>query len=188
MIYLQGQPSLRTAFVLQSLANTPFAIPLILLSSLLLAPSSPLLNLPSFRYPLPHYVYRGSILDETEAEVLATHRMTFLSAFSLLQAVARHMLQRPGGGPATTTTPPSSSSSSTSASATSPSGSTIVATRSPPPSCDRCIILIGSVMAGFSPSGAAAYTTAKVAVRQLGQTAANELGPLGIRVNVVQPG
>ena len=186
MIYLQGKPSLRTAFVLQSLANTPFAIPLILLSSLLLAPSSPL-NLPSFRYPLPPYVYRGSILDETEAEVLATHRMTFLSAFSLLQAVARHLLQPPGGGPATTTTPPSSSSS-LSASATSPSGSTIVATRSPPPSCDRCIILIGSVMAGFSPSGAAAYTTAKVAVRQLGQTAANELGPLGIRVNVVQPG
>ena len=125
-------------------------------------------------------------MDETEAEVLATHRMTFLSAFSLLQAVARHMLQRPGG-PSTTTTSPSSSTSSTSSS-TSPSESTIVATRSPPPSSDRCIILIGSVMAGFSPSGAAAYTTAKVAVRQLGQTAANELGPLGIRVNVVQPG
>eukprot|EP00947_MAST-08B_sp_MAST-8B-sp1_P004404 g4404.t1 len=53
---------------------------------------------------------------------------------------------------------------------------------------NRSICLIGSIMADWSEPGAAAYTTSKAAVRQLGKTAAVELGPLGIRVNVVQPG
>ena len=50
------------------------------------------------------------------------------------------------------------------------------------------IIIIGSIMADFSSPTAAAYSSAKCAVRQLGKTAAVELAPHRIRVNVVQPG
>eukprot|EP00037_Helgoeca_nana_P003377 m.39857 g.39857 ORF g.39857 m.39857 type:complete len:263 (+) comp13788_c1_seq2:322-1110(+) len=50
------------------------------------------------------------------------------------------------------------------------------------------IILTGSIMADFSAPRAAAYTASKAALRQMAKTAAVELGPLGITVNVIQPG
>eukprot|EP00035_Acanthoeca_spectabilis_P023312 m.448811 g.448811 ORF g.448811 m.448811 type:complete len:263 (+) comp19713_c0_seq1:369-1157(+) len=50
------------------------------------------------------------------------------------------------------------------------------------------VILVGSIMADFSSPRAAAYTAAKAALRQMAKTAAVELGPLGINVNVIQPG
>jgi glucose 1-dehydrogenase len=43
-------------------------------------------------------------------------------------------------------------------------------------------------MADFSAPRAAAYTASKAALRQMAKTAAVELGPLGITVNVIQPG
>eukprot|EP00036_Acanthoecidae_sp_10tr_P012929 CAMPEP_0206286184 /NCGR_PEP_ID=MMETSP0106_2-20121207/472_1 /ASSEMBLY_ACC=CAM_ASM_000206 /TAXON_ID=81532 /ORGANISM="Acanthoeca-like sp., Strain 10tr" /LENGTH=263 /DNA_ID=CAMNT_0053716703 /DNA_START=103 /DNA_END=894 /DNA_ORIENTATION=+ len=50
------------------------------------------------------------------------------------------------------------------------------------------IVLIGSIMADFSSPRAAAYSAGKAALRQMAKTAAVELGPEGITVNVVQPG
>ena len=48
------------------------------------------------------------------------------------------------------------------------------------------IVVIGSIMADFSAPNAAAYSSAKAALRQMAKTAACELGPLGINVNVIQ--
>eukprot|EP00038_Savillea_parva_P012624 m.205893 g.205893 ORF g.205893 m.205893 type:complete len:264 (+) comp23107_c0_seq1:362-1153(+) len=50
------------------------------------------------------------------------------------------------------------------------------------------IVLIGSIMADFSAPRAAPYTAAKAALRMMAKTAAVELGPDNITVNVVQPG
>lgn len=50
------------------------------------------------------------------------------------------------------------------------------------------IVIIGSIMADFAFPGAAAYSMAKCAIRQLGKTAAHELAADQIRVNVLQPG
>ena len=50
------------------------------------------------------------------------------------------------------------------------------------------IVLVGSIMADFSAPTSATYSSSKCAVRKLGEVMARELGPLGIRVNVLQPG
>lgn len=50
------------------------------------------------------------------------------------------------------------------------------------------IVLVGSIMADFSAPTSATYASSKCAVRKLGEVMARELGPLGIRVNVLQPG
>jgi len=50
------------------------------------------------------------------------------------------------------------------------------------------IVIIGSIMADMAAPTGGAYSMAKCAIRQLGKTAAAELAPHKIRVNVVQPG
>jgi NAD(P)-dependent dehydrogenase (short-subunit alcohol dehydrogenase family) len=51
-----------------------------------------------------------------------------------------------------------------------------------------CLILIGSIMSQMSIANCLPYQASKVAVRSMGRTLAHELGPYGVRVNVVEPG
>jgi len=51
----------------------------------------------------------------------------------------------------------------------------------------KCI-MIGSIMADMTSAKASAYSMAKCALRQLAKTAALELAPEKINVNVIQPG
>ena len=50
------------------------------------------------------------------------------------------------------------------------------------------VILTGSVVHKEGYPGAAIYAATKAAVRSLGQSAAAELAPIGIRVNILSPG
>jgi NAD(P)-dependent dehydrogenase (short-subunit alcohol dehydrogenase family) len=55
-------------------------------------------------------------------------------------------------------------------------------------SSDGRVIVIGSRSGAVAPAGFGAYTAAHAALTALVRTLARELGPSGIRVNVVQPG
>lgn len=50
------------------------------------------------------------------------------------------------------------------------------------------VVLVGSIAGGIGTKGYGAYGASKAAVRAFARTWANELAPLGIRVNVVAPG
>ncbi|OYO15263.1 oxidoreductase [Enemella evansiae] len=50
------------------------------------------------------------------------------------------------------------------------------------------IVLVSSIHAGVAGTGGAAYAASKAALTSLGRQLAVELGPLGIRANVVEPG
>ncbi|MEV7555770.1 SDR family oxidoreductase [Amycolatopsis sp. NPDC089917] len=53
----------------------------------------------------------------------------------------------------------------------------------------RCAaVLVSSIHAGLAWGGQAPYAMAKAALEALGRAAAVELGPLGVRCNVVRPG
>jgi NAD(P)-dependent dehydrogenase (short-subunit alcohol dehydrogenase family) len=52
---------------------------------------------------------------------------------------------------------------------------------------DSCVIIIASRNVTAPGPGAAAYSVAKAGLTQLGRVAALELGPIGIRVNILHP-